>query len=237
MTGLSGTTAVVTGASRGIGAATAAALRNAGARVAGLARTLTPVRESSRLDISCDLTDGKAIAKAASEIIENWGPPEVLVNNAGAFLLSSFEDTDEEALNSQLAVNLRAPFAVARAFLPAMREAGRGIMVTVGSVADHLAMPGNAAYAASKFGLRGLHQVLAEEYRHSGVRFSLISPGPTDTDAWNPVDPDNREGFMNRTEMLRPEDVAEAILFTVSRRHNVEIDLLRIRSAPGAGKA
>ena len=104
-----------------------------------------------------------------------------------------------------------------RAFLPPMRAQGRGLVVTIGSVADHQALPGNAAYGAAKHGLRGLHGVLAQELRGSGVRATLLSPGPVDTALWDPVDPDGRPGFTRRAAMLRSEDVAEAVLFVATR--------------------
>jgi NAD(P)-dependent dehydrogenase (short-subunit alcohol dehydrogenase family) len=234
MTDLSGTTAVVTGASRGIGAATAESLRHAGARVVGLARSLTPREEADRWDIPCDLTDGATLTSVCGQILERWGTPDVVVNNAGLFLLRPFEDTDAEAFSHQLAANLQAPFNVARAFLPAMRQAGRGLLVTVGSVSDHTGLPENAAYAASKYGLRGLHEVLSAEYRGSAVRFSLVSPGATDTSMWDPVDPDTRPGFLARSDMLRPEDVAEAIVFVISRPAGVQIDWLRLGPVPSS---
>jgi NADP-dependent 3-hydroxy acid dehydrogenase YdfG len=123
---------------------------------------------------------------------------------------------------------VRAPFAVAKAFLPAMREAGRGTFITVGSVADHVGFPENAAYAASKYGLRGLHETLVAEYKDTGVRLSLVSPGATDTAVWDPFNPDQRKGFMPRAGMLRPADVADAILFVATRPAHVHIDWLRL---------
>jgi NADP-dependent 3-hydroxy acid dehydrogenase YdfG len=89
-------------------------------------------------------------------------------------------------------------------------------------------LPENAAYAASKYGLRGLHETLAAEYQGTGVRLTLVSPGPTDTDAWEPFDPDRREGFPTRAQMLRPADVADAILFVATRPPHVLIDWLRL---------
>ena len=82
--------------------------------------------------------------------------------------------------------------------------------------------------ASSKYGLRGLHETLLEEYRGTGVRLTLVSPGPTDTAVWDPVDPDHREGFIRRAEMLRPADVAEAILFVATRPSHLHIDWLRL---------
>jgi NADP-dependent 3-hydroxy acid dehydrogenase YdfG len=109
-----------------------------------------------------------------------------------------------------------------------MRAAGRGSFITVGSVADHTGYPENSAYAASKFGVRGLHETLLAEYRGTGVRLTLVSPGPTDTSVWDPVDPDRREGFIPRAGMLRPRDVAEAVLFVATRPDHVLIDWLRL---------
>jgi NAD(P)-dependent dehydrogenase (short-subunit alcohol dehydrogenase family) len=222
--------AVVTGASRGIGAATAQLLRARGARVVGLARSLTPRRDEQCWDVPCDLTDAGALARAAQAVLHDWGAPDILVSNAGAFLLRPFEDTRPEDLETQIATNLRVPFAVAQAFLPAMRGAG-GVVIHVGSVADHVGFPENAAYAASKFALRGLHETLVAEYRGSGIRFCLVSPGPTDTAAWDPVDPDHRDGFIPRARMLRPDDVAEAIAFVAARPPHVQVDWLRLGPA------
>jgi NADP-dependent 3-hydroxy acid dehydrogenase YdfG len=109
-----------------------------------------------------------------------------------------------------------------------MRQAGRGSFITVGTVADHIGFPENAAYAASKYGLRGLHETLVAEYRNSGVKLTLVSPGPTDTAVWNDYDPDQREGFTRRADMLRPADVADAILFVATRPDHVHIDWLRL---------
>ncbi len=220
--------ALVTGASRGIGAEVAQVFAGEGARVIRVARSLKPATRGSVRDIPCDLTDADQVRRLSKDVLDEFGPPDVVVSNAGAFLLRKLEATEIADLELQLAVNLGAPFAVARGFLPAMARAGRGSFITVGSVADHVGYPENAAYAASKYGLRGLHETLLEEYRGSGVRLSLVSPGPTDTSAWDPFDPDRREGFIPRASMLRPRDVADAILFVATRPAHVLIDWLRL---------
>jgi NAD(P)-dependent dehydrogenase (short-subunit alcohol dehydrogenase family) len=225
---LAGRAAVVTGASRGIGAAIADALRGAGAAVFRLARSLPSGGHDGFHALRCDVTDPVAVEGAAARVLAVGAVPEIVVSNAGAFLLKPLEQTTPEELDGQIAVNLRASFYLARAFLPPMREARRGSFVTVGSVADHVAYPGNTAYAASKYGLRGLHETLAAEYRGSGVRITLVSPGPTDTRAWDQVNPDAREGFVRRADMLRPADVAEAVLFAVTRPPHVHIDWVRL---------
>jgi NAD(P)-dependent dehydrogenase (short-subunit alcohol dehydrogenase family) len=226
VTALAGRVALVTGASRGIGAATAEALRAAGARVVRVARALPPGDDF--LDLPADLTDPAQVEALAERVRGDVGPPDLVVSNAGGFLLRPLEQTTMADFDAQVAINLRAAFAVARAFLPMLRDAGRGTFITVGSVADHVGFPENAAYAASKYGLRGLHETLLAEFRGTGVRLTLISPGPTDTDIWAPFDPDRREGFPRRAEMLRPADVADAVLFIATRPPHVLVDWLRL---------
>ena len=157
MTRLAGRVTLVTGASRGIGAAVAGVLAGEGARVIRVARSLAQAVAGRVEDMRCDLTDPEQVRGLASQVLGKYGPPDIVVSNAGAFLLRALENTKPADLDTQLAVNVKAPFYVAQAFLPAMREAGRGSFITVGSVADHVGFPENTAYAASKYGLRGLH--------------------------------------------------------------------------------
>jgi len=228
VTRLAGRVGLVTGASRGIGAAVAEALAAEGAHVIRVARSLSESTAGRTQDIRCDLTDPNEVSRLGSRVIAEHGPPDIVVSNAGAFLLRPLETTEAADLELQLAANVRAPFFVAKAFLPAMRKVGRGSFITVGSVADHVGFPENAAYAASKYGLRGLHETLLAEYKGTGVRLTLVSPGPTDTAVWDPVDPDSRAGFIHRADMLRPADVAEGILFVATRPPHVLIDWLRL---------
>lgn len=228
MSALQGRIAVVTGASRGIGEATARLLAGEGARVVRMSRSLAPAHGADALDLRCDVTDATQVKIAADLVRTEWGAPDILVNNAGAFHLAPFEETTTAEFDAQVAANLRGPWLVAKAFVPMMRAGAGGVVVTVGSIADHNGFPGNAAYAAAKFGVRGLHETLVAEHRGTGVRFTLISPGPTDTAAWDAVDPDSREGFTPRARMLRPADVAAAIVFAATRPPHVQLDWLRL---------
>lgn len=231
MSTLAGKAAVVTGASRGIGLAIAEALERQSCRVVRAARSLAAAKSETRQDVPCDISDPKQVAALADTARRAFGVPDLVVSSAGAFLLKAFEATTPEALAGQLAANLVGPFQVARAFLPLMRARGSGRLINIGSISDHRAFPENAAYGAAKYGLRGLHEVLREEYRGSGVLCTLLSPGPTDTPAWDPVDPDRREGFVPRAKMLRPEDVAEAVIWVASRPDHVDVDWLRVGPA------
>ncbi|MEZ4586014.1 MAG: SDR family oxidoreductase [Gemmatimonadales bacterium] len=220
----------MTGASRGIGAAVVRSLLDAGATVYGLARSLAAERRDGWVGIPVDLTDDQAREAALSRILSE-AVPDIVVNNAGAFEMGPLAEQSLAGLDRMLAMNLRAPFALARRLLPAMQAGEGGHHVLIGSVADHLAFPGNAAYAASKYGARGLHEVLVEEYRGSGVRCTLLSPGPTDTPLWDPIDPDRRDDLPDRSAMLRAEDVAETVRWLVTRPSRMQVDWIRIGPA------
>jgi NADP-dependent 3-hydroxy acid dehydrogenase YdfG len=231
---LTGLRALVTGASRGIGLAVAEALRAAGAHTIRIARSLqdgTGDRDTTR---HADLSHAGDVERVVERILADPGVPDIVVNNAGVFYVKHLVDTTPAMFAETLAVNLVAPFLVVHALLPHLLERDRGHLVTLGSVSDHAAFPGNAAYAASKFGVRGLHEVLRKEIAGSGVRATLISPGPVDTEAWDPINPDRLPGFTKRADMLRPEDVAEAVLFAVTRPPRVDVTELRL--IPGGGK-
>ncbi|HYV96204.1 MAG TPA: SDR family NAD(P)-dependent oxidoreductase [Gemmatimonadaceae bacterium] len=235
MTGrLEGRRAVITGASRGIGAAIARALDGAGAS------TLLVARNMPALDAVCsslqratplalDLADPAAasnLAAAAPGLL--GGDADILVNNAGIFPVASIEQTTDDVIDRSLALNLGAPLRLLRAFLPGMRARRSGHIVTIGSIADRVAYAKNAAYAATKFGERALHEVARAELGGSGVRATLISPGPTDTPLWDALDPDNDPSFTPRAKMLGAGAVADAVLWAVTRPDDVNVDELRL---------
>lgn len=235
---LAGRTALVTGASRGIGLAIARRLVGAGARTAMLARTTELLRSSASalgddaLAIACDVTDSLSVGAAVDAVSQEFGSvPDIVVNAAGQFSLAAVEHTTLEAFQGAIQANLVGPFLIARATVPALRSRGSGHFVSIGSVADRSVFPGNAAYAASKFGARALHEVLRTELRGSGVRVSLVSPGPTDTALWDSIDPDHKPGFLPRAAMLRTETVADAVLYVLSQPVNVNVDELRLSPA------
>lgn len=233
---LAGRTALVTGASRGIGEQVARGLAGAGARVFGAGRTEPALsalaRETDGEVVVVDVTDDVAVWDALDRLHDEiGGAPDIVVNAAGVFGIAPCRSETVEAFDREVSVNLRGSFLVARAVLPSMLERGSGLIVNVGSVAGRRAFPGNGAYSASKFGLRGWHEVLLEELRGSGVCATLLEPAATDTPIWDPLDPETSPGLPGRDQMLRATDVAEAVLFVATRPADVRIPLLQIERA------
>lgn len=237
-TALGGRTVAITGASRGIGLATARALAGAGARVALLARSADTLADAANalgrgaVALPCDLRDATRVASAIDELLGTFGDaPDVLVLNAGIFALGTVGEMPPAEFADIVALNLVAPYAFLHALVPRMRARGHGHVVTIGSIADRVAYAENGAYAASKFGGRALHQVLRTELKDSGVRATLVSPSSVNTPLWDRIDPDRRRGHTPRERMLTPEAVADAVLWAVTRRADVNIDELRLSRA------
>ncbi len=183
--------ALVTGASSGIGAATACALALEGYGVALVARRrdrLEAIAEQIGRDggvaLSCpaDVTDSAAVRAAVARTVETWGRIDVLVNNAGRGMAATFETTTETDLRALLELNLVSVLTVTRAVLPAMLVRGTGHIVNVGSVAGRRGLPRRSAYAATKFALTGLTESLRQEVRRRGVHVSLVQPVYTATE-------------------------------------------------------
>jgi NADP-dependent 3-hydroxy acid dehydrogenase YdfG len=232
---LVGRTALVSGASRGIGLAVARAFVGSGARVVMLARGSQALDAAAAklgaraTPMICDVGDPSAVERTAAAVCDHFGaPPDVVVNNAGLFSLASVADTSPEDFARALDVNLVAPFILIRAFLSGMRARGSGHLISIGSVADRNTFPENGAYAASKYGLRALHEVLRAELRGSGIRSSLVSPGPVDTSIWDAIDPDSKPAFTPRARMLQADAVASAVLFAASAPAELNVDELRL---------
>ena len=231
---LTGKLGLVTGASRGIGLAVAEALRDAGAHVVRLARSLADEAGERRTDVRCDVSKPDDLERAVRRVLDGPGVPDVVVSNAGVFHLRPLAELTLAEFTETVAVNFTAPFLLARALLPQLVRRGRGHLVTIGSISDHVAAPGGVAYTASKYGVRGMHEVIAAELAGTGVRATLISPGPVDTAMWDAVDPDARPGFVKRRDMLHAEDVADAVLFAVTRHARVDVTEIRVMPAVSA---
>ncbi len=223
---------VVTGASQGIGRAIAEAFATEeGAQVALVARTrstLETVAENCRaqggeaLVVPTDVADEAAVEDMAETVRDEWGVPDVLVNNAGIFRYAPIDELTLDGFREQIDVNLTGAFAVTQAFLPAMRERGQGHLFYMGSVASIMAYPGNAGYCAAKHGMRGLARVVREETKDEGLRVTTVLPGATWTSTWEGIDlPEER--------FMPPEDVARAVVdaYHLSDRTVLEELILR----------
>lgn len=231
---LSGHRVLLTGATGGIGRAVAARLARGGAELALVGRRGAILEEMAKglgaLAVAGDLADEAFVERLPPRVLEAWGAePDILINNAGVFELVPFASSELATFEQHLAVNLRAPFHLIRMWLPGMVERRAGQIINIGSLAGRKAFHGNTAYSASKFGLRGLHEVLVEEVRGTGVRVTWIEPSAVDTPLWDKLDPDSRDDLPSREEMLGPEAVADAVYFAVTRQDNVAIEEIVIR--------
>ena len=171
---------------------------------------------------ACDVTSGEQVALVAGKVLDQWGAPDVLVNNAGSFEPGSLIETAEDAFRRQVDVNLVSAFLVTRAFLEPMLHRGEGALFYMASVASIRAYPAGAAYCAAKHGLLGLARSVREETRGTGLRVTALLPGATLTPSWDGVDlPEER--------FMLPADVARAVLdiYRLSERTVVEEIILR----------
>ena len=229
MTGLdlAGRSAIVTGASRGIGEAVARALDGVGARVALVGRdetTLTAVAASLTNDpitIAADLADPSAPARIATIALERFGTVDVLVNNAAIGVRADSTELDATTIDGIHAVNVRGALLLATAVIPAMVATGRGSIVNVSSISGVRGTPRRAAYAASKAAVDGMTRSLAMEFGPAGVRVNAVAPGTITTAMWerNRAIPGVIEQVESQIALRRwgtPEDVADVVLFLAS---------------------
>ena len=226
---------MITGASRGIGAAISSALAGKGARVVLVGRNESRLNEVAKrleesIPITCDVSDPESVEKATEQIkSELGGSPDILVNNAGIFGVSVVEETATDFFVDTINTNLVGPFLFVHAFLADMKKRKSGHIVTIGSIADRSIFTGNAAYSAAKFGLRAVHEVMRAELRGSGVRASLISPAATDTEIWDTVTVTDPAGKPHsKRPMLDRNDVVAAVIFALTQPDRVNIDELRL---------
>ena len=210
--------ALVTGVSRGIGAAIASDLARRGYHVIGIARQKPESFEGTFY--AADLADAAATDAILAEIVATHRPLRV-VNNAGLARNKPLEDATVEDFDAMVAVNLRACFQIMKATIPAMREAGFGRILNIGSRAS-LGKEGRAAYGATKAGLAGMTRTLALETARDGITVNLIGPGPIETDMIRLGYPEGspaRDALVADVPMRRfgqPEEIAAAAAYFLS---------------------
>ena len=224
---LDGKTAIVTGASSGIGAATVQALRAAGATVAGGARRVDAVEAEIALPL--DVTDPESCAGFVEQAVSRLGGLDIVINNAGLALgRDPFDDSSEEDEEVVLETNVHGLIRITRLCLPHIRDGGH--IVNMGSVAGIAAYPNGSLYVTSKFAVHGFTKALREDLLGRPIRLTNVAPGLVETD-FSKVrfrgDEEKARGVYADVALggpIRPEDVADCILFALTRPANVNVD-------------
>jgi NAD(P)-dependent dehydrogenase (short-subunit alcohol dehydrogenase family) len=197
---LAGKTAVVTGASRGIGRAIVALLEDAGARVAGCARQAAPGVDA------CDVSRAADVARFAGAVKDRLGVPDIVVNNAGTVVRARLEELAEADWDGVVGSNLKGTYLITQAFLGGMRARKSGRIINIASISGRLGTAGLVAYCAAKHGVVGFTRALAEEIRGDGLTVNAICPGSVDTDML-------RVGMPGAKPAMTVDDVARVALF------------------------
>lgn len=231
---------MITGASRGIGAATARCFAAAGYQLLLIARpssdldTLASALRSEDCHVETagiDLADPKAVASGVSELCSRGLAPSVVVNNAGAAWTGSLVEMPFEQWQWLVQLNLTSVFQVCQAVVPVLRKAGGGVIVNVSSHAARQAFPGWGAYCATKAALASFSRCLAEEEREHGIRVSTLTLGSVNTPLW---DSETVHCSFDRRAMLSADQVARTLLFLAEQPHHQVVEDLTLMPAVGA---
>ena len=227
---LAGKRALVTGASKGIGLETCKVLADAGADIAavgrdaaGLAEAKAAVEAKGRrcVTIAADMATADGPAEAARQALAAFGTIDILVNNAGIALIDTLMDTKVEDWDATMAVNLRAPFLLARALVPQMIAQNAGKIINVSSQAGVIGLDGHGAYCASKGGLNMLTKVMTVEWAKHNIQINTVCPTviltPMGEQVWGqPAKGDPMKAKIPGGRFGKPMEVADAILFLAS---------------------
>jgi 3-oxoacyl-[acyl-carrier protein] reductase len=221
--------AIVTGAGRGIGRAIAIELGHLGMRVALTSRTRDDLEETratvpGAVVLPADIRTRSEVEQMIASAGRHLGPVDVLVNAAGVYHYGAVSDATDQDFDAVLDTNLRGIFFACRAVLPSMTERRKGHIVNVASIAGKVGSAGRALYCASKFGVVGFSQSLAEEVREQGVRVSVICPGSTNT-RFSPKETSGK----SPEKMLQPSDVAHAVRMLLAQESNSFISEIVMR--------
>jgi NADP-dependent 3-hydroxy acid dehydrogenase YdfG len=234
--------AAITGASSGIGEATARALARDGHQVVLLARRVDRIQELAddlgehARAIEADVTDRDSLAAAAERVKNDLGGTDILVNNAGVMLLGPFSEEQRSDYRQMIETNLLGAITTTEVFLDQLRDGG-GDLVNISSVAGRTARPGNAVYAATKWGLNGWSESLRQELQPD-IRVVVIEPGAVATELTGHI---THAETKRATEefvkdlAIRPEDIAEVIAFAVGRPRRMTLNEVLVRPTAQAG--
>jgi NADP-dependent 3-hydroxy acid dehydrogenase YdfG len=237
-----GRVAVITGASSGIGEATARAFAAEGHRLALLARRADRIQAlaaelgNGAIAISADVTDRDALAAAAERVKSELGGADILVNNAGVMLLAPFSSEQHAESRQMVEVNLLGAMTATEVFLDQLRRDG-GDLVNISSVAGRTARAGNAGYAATKWGMNGFSEALRQELGPD-IRVIVIEPGAVATELTDHItDPQVKQGterFYSQVA-ITAQDIAEVIAFAVTRPRRMTLNEILIRPTAQTG--
>lgn len=238
MNNLIGKVALITGASGGIGSAIARRFAESGIHLALCGRSeekLAKIRQSAEnlgvrtMVFTGDLTRDGAAEACIQAVCDHFGRLDILVNNAGMALSCPFEQTSAQQFDQIMALNVRAPYFLCQAALPALRQSDHATILNIASVVGHKGYPLQSAYAASKHALIGMSKSLANEVYEENIRVHIIAPGAVYTDMVKISRPD-----LSDEGMILAEDIAEIAAFFVEHRTNAVIDEIQVHRA---GKA
>ena len=223
MTSLDGKVALVTGASRGIGAAVARGLAREGAKLGLASRSGDDLGLEDAVSESCDVREAAQVQAIVDRTVERFGRLDILVANAGVGAYGPFLDLSPGFLEEMIDVNVKGTLYAVRAALPHLLESGEGDIVTVASEAGRRGLPNEAVYCASKFAQVGFTRALDHEVRERGVRCTNVCPGGVATDFAMEEGRGRTPEMPEFAGMMRAEDVAEVVLFVLTRPRNHRI--------------
>ncbi|WP_338448796.1 SDR family oxidoreductase [Niallia oryzisoli] len=238
---LSGKAAIVTGASSGIGEATAFALAKAGANVALAARRTERLEElKTRIEnetnakaivVKTDVTDKAAVEMLAAKTKEAFGSIDILVNNAGVMLLSHIKNDLIDEWTRMVDVNIKGVLHGIHAVLPTMLEQNTGHIINISSVAGHEVTRTSTVYSATKYAVRALSMGLEKEFSTTGLRVTNISPGAVESELREHItDEEVRSNLGNKKRtLLHADDIANAIVYAVSQPEYVNVNEIIVR--------
>ena len=228
---LAGQTALVTGASSGIGREVARQLLALDVRVAFLGRSEERLREAAAgtepgaaMRLTCDVRDDAQVRRAVAEVEQAWGGVDILVNSAGVLAFAPLAETSNETWDEVWQTNVNGTFYPTRAVVTGMLERGRGTIVCMSSVAGYRAFADSTAYCASKWAVTGFAKALSLEVRRRGVRVVTVSPGQVDTPMWQA----DMEHVADRADMLTAEEVARVVISAINISDRQAVDEVHI---------
>jgi len=235
MNSLKGKTAIVTGASRGIGRAISIALAQHGVNLALNSRSMESLKETLKevealgvdaLPCPANIADPNSPAEIVKKTVDHFGGIDILINNAGIVIPRHIAETPTDEWDLHMAINARAPFLMCREAIPYLKKSKAATIINISSVVGKKGYVNQGAYTASKHALMGMTKVLAQEVHGDDIRVHVISPGGVATEMVQKARPD-----LDTSELITPEDIVDIVMFLLTHRGNAVIDEISVRRA------